>query len=168
MYPNSIDTVKVIQTDNGPQRLTIGQVIIQAVLSGNFVSTAAKFAGVAPTALASWKVKAAKGIEPYVQFFADLNEAEASNEMLCVQTITKGVKAGDIRAAQLWLDIRYKRGAAALMQPEGESVARGSVQRLVDASGLSALKLEDLRELRRIQGQLLKTSVIDVEDAIPA
>lgn len=54
--------------------------ILASVRAGNFKETASVAAGIDPRTLRNWMYRGAKGEQPYADFLADLEEAEAKSE----------------------------------------------------------------------------------------
>jgi transposase len=76
--------------------------IVGLVRAGNYRETACAAAGVTPKTLRNWLARAAKGgksNEAYVQFALELDEAEATAELIDNNKITIAADAGDWRAA---------------------------------------------------------------------
>ena len=77
-----------------PTKLTpeVHEKIVRFVRAGNFRETACAAAGITSRSLRGWLSLGAKGIEPYAQLVADMDQAEAEAEARDIARVTK---AGD-------------------------------------------------------------------------
>lgn len=83
--------------------------ILQAVSAGNYLETAAQFAGVDASTMRRWVVKgeAAGAPEPYRSFCAALKGARAAAEVRSVTLIQQAATNGTWQAAAWYLERSY-------------------------------------------------------------
>jgi hypothetical protein len=85
---------------------TVRKIVCDVVRKGNFLTTAAKAAGISADALNDWKNRGETGEEPYATFLAELEAAD----MECEKALVAKVMAAsddDWRAAAMILERRY-------------------------------------------------------------
>lgn len=150
--PSILNAMRVINTDKGPQKRTVREIILAAVTRGMWLKSAAALAGVHEDTLSDWKRKGARGIEPYASFLRELVEAEAQNEIAAVGAVQDGIK-DDPRLALDWLRVRHRSKG---WQDEAERDAQplGSVAVQVNNYNLGKMSVDELRQLRSLAEKL--------------
>lgn len=119
-----------------PPKLTpeIGEKIVQLIRTGNYRETAAAAAGISRNTLRNWMKWGAMGKEPYVDFAAKLDEAEAAAEAHHVLRITSASKE-DWRAAAWILSRKYSQRWGDKVQVEIQEQIEGIFQIIEDVLG---------------------------------
>lgn len=82
--------------------------ILDLIKGGNYRNVACAAAGIDSRVLREWLMRGAKGEQPYANFSAEMDIAEAQGEARHVLTITSASKA-DWRAAAFILKTKYRK-----------------------------------------------------------
>lgn len=125
--------------------------VLQALRAGNYLDTAAAFAGVHRSTLHDWlkKGRAENAREPYASFVDDVDEAMGDAEAMFVARIAKAAEdARNWTAAAWWLERRFPDRWGRRDRLEHTGAGGGPIEVQSPAAKI-ADRLDDLEERRR-------------------
>jgi hypothetical protein len=144
--------------------------LIQAVRGGNYLRTAAAFAGISYSTLRRWLLKADDPEAPpeYVVFKEELEKARADAEVAALAKVQKAASEGDWRAAQWFLERSFPDHWGKTDTARIELVGQdGAPVRMVagvelNAEGMTALAQRVAARLRETEQEAEEAEILDV------
>lgn len=123
--------------------------LCDALRGGNYLETAAAYAGVPKTTLHDWLRKGRKGTEPYAAFVAEVEEALGAAETgFVVRVATAARDPRHWTAAAWWLERRFPDRWGRRDRVEHTGKDGGPIE-VIDGATKVAQKLDELAERRR-------------------
>lgn len=142
-----------------PTKLTreVQERILQAVQAGNYLDTAAQYAGIDASTMRRWVVKgeAANAPEPYRTFCTALKSARATAEVRSVALIQSAASNGTWQAAAWYLERSYPdRWGRTRVEVTGGSDADPPIRVEISPEALAA-KLQTLaaKQAKQVKGK---------------
>lgn len=123
--------------------------VCDAIRGGNYLETAAAYAGVPRSTLHDWLRRGRKGQEPYDAFVAEVEEALGAAETgFVVRVATAARDPRHWTAAAWWLERRFPDRWGRRDRVEHTGKDGGPIE-VVDGAAKVAAKLDELAERRR-------------------
>lgn len=143
--------------------------LIQAVRGGNYLQTAAAFAGISYSTLRRWILKADDPEAPpeYVIFKEELEKARADAEVAALAKVQKAASEGDWRAATWYLERSFpdRWGRTDTSRIELVGADGGPVKMVagieLNAEGMTALAQRLSAQLREAERDIVDAEIIE-------